>query len=175
MQTVTTNTAEPERHDKYRQLRETIGTQAEVAKLLDVTRQCVQRREGRKSKVTREAMYALERLLQIADREAKPNTPAPKHVTKPEPPKPPQPDWDENPTPAEVVNYGKFLSDILTIHDMFHAWKDSKLVAAVDPEREIWRVQGNANIALLARRYGTQVREAFARHFNGATFEIQEL
>lgn len=165
MQTITTNPLDPERHDKYRQLRETIGTQAEVAKLLGIARSALHRREAGKRKITEEVMIAM---LYLKDREAKPDRPAPVKTQRIEL-------HDENPTPAEIVNYGKFLADILTIHEMFSAWKDSKLVAAVDPEREIWRVQGNANIALLSRRYGSQVREAFARHFGGATFEIEEL
>lgn len=171
MQSVTITKTDSTRVEKYRQMREAIGTQAEVAKMLGIARSALHRREAGKRKITDEVFFGMCFLQQ---READ-EIPAPKHVTKPEPLKPPQPDWDENPTPAEIVNYGKFLADILTIHDMFSVWKDSKLIAAVDPEREIWRVQGNANIALLARRYGTQVREAFARHFNGATFEIEEL
>lgn len=163
MQSVNTTKTELTRVEKYRQLRESIGTQAEVAAMLGIARSALHRREAGKRRITDEVMFAMRYLH---EREAKPN-PAPK---------PPQPELhDDKPTPEDLANYAAFVEDLIASHSMFSVFRDSRLIAALDPERTIWSIQGCQNVALLARRYGVQIRETFSRHFAGATFEISKL
>ena len=55
---------EPERRvEEYRRLRERMGTQEQVAELLEVDRGTLNRREGGRSKVTAEHFLALSALL----------------------------------------------------------------------------------------------------------------
>ena len=49
--------------EKYKELRKQIGTQQEVAALLDVSYESINRRENGRVRITREAAYALCYLL----------------------------------------------------------------------------------------------------------------
>jgi hypothetical protein len=61
MHIATTPTQKTQR-EAYIDERKKRGTQAEVAAMLEVTRQCIQRRENGKSRITREAMLAIRAL-----------------------------------------------------------------------------------------------------------------
>jgi len=50
------------KHEEYARLRKTMGTQAEVARMLETARETIARRETGKDRITREAALAIEAL-----------------------------------------------------------------------------------------------------------------
>tara|TARA_R110000772_G_C13013384_1_gene409599 strand:- start:194 stop:394 length:201 start_codon:yes stop_codon:yes gene_type:complete len=60
--------------DEYKKMRRSMGTQAEVARMLETARETIARRETGKDRITREAAMALIGLSKLPENQRMPDT-----------------------------------------------------------------------------------------------------
>lgn len=151
MHIATTPTQKTQR-ETYIDERKKRGTQAGVAAMLEVTRQCIQRRENGKSRITREAMLAI-RALPCATVEA------PIHETPSAPP--------FGPSPDDMERYAAFVDETRN-----PAWRETKLLGTMDGKTYDIEAKNRAQLGL--KVYAESLAQSFAKHFPGCTFSVTQ-
>lgn len=165
MQTVTISATQKTLREQYTEARKKLGTQAEVAASLEVTRQCIHRRECGKSRVTAEAWRALQHLAadhgcngSVSAVEARP-------VTAPAKPSPIVGEMTEEEMQAK---YADFVSETRNTH-----WRGTVLLGTLDGGKT-YDIEAKNKGQLGLVIYAQHLSETFAKYFPGAVFSVSE-